>query len=346
MTHAMLLAIVLQAPRTDATFERPLAPEEAAKREARFLANIRQLTDDGECGEGYFSPDGAKIVFQSIRGDWPFYQIYVKDLASGDEQRLSTGLGRTTCAYFHPKKPKMIFASSHLDPNTRAEADAERSRMEELRRNPPKQRSYKWNFDPYMDIFECDLSGGNLRRLTDAPGYDAEGAYSSDGAKIVFSSMRGGNPNLYIMNEDGSEQKAITDAPGYNGGPFFSPDGAQVIFRAEVRRKDFLQIFLINTDGSKERQLTHNDAVNWGPYWHPAGKHVIYSTSVHGHYNYELYLMEVASGATQRVTHVFGADVLPVFSPDGKKLMWTSKRGKDRAGKVSSQLFIADWVGE
>lgn len=324
-----------------------LDPSQVALQEGKFVENIRQLTNEGQSGEGYFSPDGKRVIFQAIRGEHPFYQIYIKDLASGQEKRVSTGQGRTTCAFFHPTENKIIYASSHLDPNRDKEVDAELKKLAEARRNPGARRGYSWAFDPFMDIFELNLDTNELKQLTSVAGYDAEGSYSADGKRIIFASCRNGpGADIYIMDADGKNVKQLTDSPGYDGGPFFSPDGTKVIFRGEVRKRHYLQLFVMNVDGTGLWQLTENDAVNWGPYWHPNGKHIIYSTSVHGHQNYELYLMPVETGKAKRVTFWHGADVLPVFSGDGKKLMWTSKRGKDKAGQFSSQLFIADWVGE
>lgn len=340
---ALLLAVISQP---GAPSEKPLATEEAAKLESKFIANPKQLTFDGQCGEGYFHPDGSKIIFQAIRGSHPFYQIYIKDLATGDERMVSTGFGRTTCAYFHPTKPRIIFASSHLDPKRDVTVREELDRQAEQKKNPQRRRGYEWNFDPHMDIFESDLDGKNLVRLTDAPGYDAEGSYSADGTKIVFCSFRKGNGNIYTMNADGSNLVQMTNftKPFYAGGPFFSPDAKRIIFRAESEKKDYLQLFVMNVDGSEQKQILKNDAVNWGPYWHPDGKHIIFATSLHGHYNYELYWMDVASGKTERVTYTMGADVLPVFDAQGKRLMWTSKRGKDKTGMPSSELWVADWL--
>src|SRR2546430_2672993 len=89
------------------------------KQEAQYLSNIRQITTDFvRAGEGYFSPDGKKIIFQAeeAKSGNPFYQIYVMDLASGRYDRVSPGVGKTTCAYFRPDGKKIIFASTHLDP--------------------------------------------------------------------------------------------------------------------------------------------------------------------------------------------------------------------------------------
>lgn len=343
----ILLVMVLISPAWGGV--READSTEPAASESRFLAGLRQVTSEGKSGEGYFAPDGSAVIFQSIRGVHPFYQIYTKGCSQpfepdGPETMVSTGRGRTTCAFFHPDGRRIIYASSHLDPNLDEQLRQERARLEKSRRDPKARRSYSWAFDPHMDIFEADVDGANLRRLSDAAGYDAEGAYSPDGNRVVFCSFRNGNGDLYIMDRDGGNLCQLTDSPGYDGGPFFSPDGKRVIFRGEVRRRKYLQLFVVNADGTEERQLTDNDFVNWGPYWHPGGKHVIYATSRHGHRNYELYLLKIDTGRQERVTHSPGADILPVFSPDGRKLMWTSKRGENRAGRKESQLWIADWV--
>src|SRR6188508_2614717 len=83
--------------------------------EKDFLSRIRRLTVEGRrAGEGYWSPDGRKLVFQSEREPGnPFYQIYVLDLASGDTKRISNGLGKTTCAFFRPGSDEIEFASTH-----------------------------------------------------------------------------------------------------------------------------------------------------------------------------------------------------------------------------------------
>src|SRR5882672_5966038 len=153
-------------------------PADWEKAEAAHLANIRQVTSGFvKAGEGYFSPDGKQIVYQAQPLDYPFYQIYTQPLASGRPKRISTGRGRTTCSYFSPDGQRILFASSHLDPKLDETEAAERKQQEEDKKAGVRRR-YKWDFDPYTDIFEADLDGRILRRLTDTPGYDAEGAYS------------------------------------------------------------------------------------------------------------------------------------------------------------------------
>jgi Tol biopolymer transport system component len=325
-------------------------PQPWEKEEQKYITNVKQLTFDfARAGEGYFSPDGKHIVFQAEEKDTgnPFYQIFTMELATGKFRRVSPGVGKTTCAYFSPDGKKILFASSHLDSDAKKHYAEELKKREEEKKSGMRRR-YVWDFDAHMDIFEANADGsGSLRRLTDAPGYDAEGSYSADGKHIVFCSNRSGEKNLqlYVMDADGKNVRQLTKADGcYNGGPFFSPDGKRVIFRSDRKKADHLQLMVIDADGKNERALTDDlNWVNWGPFWYRDNKHIIYAGADHGvmgRPNYDLYWMNVDTGKKARITHAPGADVLPVFSPDGKRLMWTSTRD----GRQPSQLFVADFT--
>ncbi len=333
-----LLFVILGAP--------PVVTDDAA--EAKYLANQRQVTLGlPRAGEGYFSPKGDWIVYQAYPIGYPFYQIYVQKLDEKTPRLLSTGRGRTTCAYFSPDGTKILFASSHTDPQI---DQTELKAREEAAKGG--RRRYMWDFDPHMDIYEINFDGTGLKRLTDSPGYDAEGSYSSDGKQIVFTSSRDRDPDLYIMDADGSNVRRLTNHPGYDGGPFFSPDNQWVIFRSDRQKEHMLQLFAISVDGKTEVQLTNNlDQVNWCPYFHPSGKYIVWASADYskGPANapFHLFTMEIdrsggsfKGGAITQVTSSTAQDVLPVFSPDGKSLMWTSTRTPDG----SSQLWIADWL--
>lgn len=321
----------------------------STKAESQFLGSVRRVTFGlPQAGEGYFSQDGKWIVYQGYPVGYPFYQIYVQSLSERTPRLISTGRGRTTCSYFSPDGKTILFASSHTDPEIE---QTEKKAREEAAKGG--RRRYQWVFDPNMDIYTVSFDGTGLKRLTDSPGYDAEGSYSSDGKQIVFTSMRDGDPDIYVMNADGSHVRQITNVPGYDGGPFFSPDNQWIIFRSDRQKKDMLQIFAISVDGKQEVQLTNNlDQVNWCPYFHPSGKYFIWASADYskGHgpaANFDLFMMDLSypegkltGGKVTRVTDHLGTDILPVFSPDGKQLMWTSTRSPDK----SSQLFLADWL--
>lgn len=338
--NALLLSLAL-APGAD--------PDDWKAAEAAHFKNIKQLTSDYvRAGEGYFSPDGTKIIFQAEEKGTgnPFYQIFVQDLKSGKATRISPGTGRTTCGFFHPGGEKVIFASSHGDPDAKKHQEAEIvQRAEDAKKGV--RRRYSWDFDPHMKIYEAQLDGTGLKCLTpDAKVYTAEGSYSADGKKIVYSAGNAGNVQLYTMNADGTGAKRITDVANcYNGGPFFSPDGKQVIFRADRKEKDRLQLYVINSDGTGEKALTNDDKwVFWAPYWYKDGKYIIYTGADHANElarpNYDLHWMNLETGKRTRLTFAPGQDVLPVFSPDYTKVMWTSSRD----GRSPTQLYIADFT--
>lgn len=335
----LMLALTLGADPT---------PPAWATDEAVHLKNIKQLTSDFvRAGEGYFSPDGKKIIYQAEEKETgnPFYQIFLQDLATGKYHRVSPGMGRTTCAYFTVDGKRVIFASSHLDPEAKKHQAAEYAQREDDRKKGVRRR-YAWDFDPFMDIFEADPDGGKMKNLTNSKGYDAEGSYSADGKQIVFCSNRDGHLQLYIMDANGANVRKLTNTPNcYNGGPFFSPDGKKVIFRSDRKEKDRLQLYVINADGTGEKALTNNDKwVYWAPYWYKDSKHIIYTGADHSDEkarpNYDLHWMNLETGKTVRITHAPGQDVLPVFSPDYTKVMWTSSRD----GRSPTQLYLADFV--
>ncbi len=324
--------------------------------EARLLQNIRQLTFQGNrSGEGYFGPQGRRIVFQSEREPGnPFYQIYWMDLENGDTARVSPGHGKTTCGWIHPHQDKILFASTHDDP------DARRKQKEELEfRASGRQRRYSWDYDEHYELYEAGMDGGQMRRLTNALGYDAEGSWSPDGRTIVFASNRHAYSqplsdrdreifevdkslmvDLYRMKADGSGLQRLTDVKGYDGGPFFSPDGKQICWRRFSEDGATAEIYLMNSDGSNQRPITRMGAMSWAPFFHPSGRYLIFATNRHGFGNFELYLVDAQGElGPVRVTYTDGFDGLASFSPDGRTLSWTSNRSSNN----QSQLFVADW---
>lgn len=342
-----------------AAFAAPLAQGEAPNPEREFLTRVRRLTVEGRrAGEGYWSPDGGKLVFQSEREPGnPFYQIYVLDFSTGETTRVSTGIGKTTCAFFRPGTDEILFASTHHDPRSR------QLQEEELAfRASGKERRYSWDYDPEMEIYVRDMKSDTLRRLTNARGYDAEASYSPDGQWIVFSSTRDAydrtlspaeakqletDPSyfgeIYIMRADGSEPKRLTNVPGYDGGPFFSPDGRRIVWRRFDERGLIADIWTMNLDGSSPKQVTDFGAMSWAPYIHPSGEYLIFASNKLGFENFELFMVDVAGEKEPvRVTYSDGFDGLPVPSPDGKRLAWTSSRSGGREG----QIFLAEWNHE
>jgi Tol biopolymer transport system component len=330
-----------------------------ANPERELLSRVRRITLEGRrAGEGYWSKDGRRLVFQSEREPGnPFYQIYTLDLTTGESTRVSPGSGKTTCAFFNPETGDVLFASTHHDPRTA------QLQQEELKfRASGQERRYAWDYDPEMELYVRDARTGTLRRLTNARGYDAEGSYSPDGQWIVFSSTRqayerelspadrkqlDADPSyfgeIYIMRPDGSALKRLTSVAGYDGGPFFSPDGKRIIWRRFDEQGLIADVWTMNIDGTDARQITRFGAMSWAPYIHPSGQYVVFASNKLGFENFEVFMVDIDGRKEPvRVTYSDGFDGLPVPSPDGRQLAWTSSRSGGREG----QIFLADWNHE
>jgi len=155
--------------------------------EKQYLSATRQLTFEGKrAGEGYYSPDGSLMVFQSERrADNPFFQIYLMDLETGDVEPVSPGHGKTTCAWIHKDNNLVLYSSTQDDPEARNKQKAEIEFRES-----GQTRRYSWDYDETYEIFSYDRAAKKYNRLTSARGYDAEGSYSPDGSLIAFASNR------------------------------------------------------------------------------------------------------------------------------------------------------------
>ncbi|KAA5540237.1 M28 family peptidase [Roseiconus nitratireducens] len=331
------------------------AEKDSAEKEQELISNPRQITFEGlRAGEGYFNQDATQMVFQSERDPAnPFYQIYLMDLQTGDIEKVSPGTGKTTCAWIHPSGDRILFSSTHHDP----QSVQKQEELLQLRREG-KQPRYAWDYDPEFEIYERTEDGA-YHRLTDARGYDAEASYSPDGKQIVFASNRAAYSrdlsekeaellktdksyfiDLYIMDADGTNVRRLTDVRGYDGGPFFSPDGSRICWRRFSEDATTAEIYTMKTDGTDVRRLTDIHAMSWAPFFHPSGDYLIFTTNRHGFSNFELYCVRAdGKGSPVRVTYTDGFDGLPVFLPGGDRLAWTSTRTPEKR----SQIFLAEW---
>ena len=313
-----------------------------------WFASLTQLTHGGTNAEAYFSAEGDRLVFQST---WPGVsecdQIYTMNLDGSDLQLVSTGEGRTTCGYFFPGEELVLFSSTHHHDS-------------QCPVPPDRSQGYVWGLFEF-DVFTRDLASGEVRQLTDSPGYDAEATISYDGSTIVFTSDRSGDLNLWSMDADGSNLRQLTDEVGYQGGAFFSPDGSRIVYRAHLPRTDEelgryldlldqglvaggnLEVYVMDADGSNRVQVTDNGAANFAPFFHPDGERIIFSSNMADPEGraFDLYIINVDGTGLEQVTDNPGFDSFPMFSRDGRYLAFASDRGGQSPGEIN--VFLAEW---
>lgn len=323
--------------------------------EEKHFKSLKQITFGGDNAEAYWSFDDKQLVFQSNNPNWNVGcdQMFLMNANDTFKDKMppmiSTGKGRTTCAYFLPDNKHIIYASTHLGDEACPETPLK------------KDGKYIWPIYDSYDIFVADLEGNITAQLTNEIGYDAEPTVSPKGDKIVFTSTRNGDIDLYTMNLDGSDVKQITFELGYDGGAFFSPDGTKIIFRSSRPRTDEaiaeykslleeglvqpteMELYICNADGSELRQLTNLGNANWSPFFLPDGKRIIFSSNFEAErgFPFNLYIIGIDGKGLERVTHSETFDAFPVFSNDGKKLIFSSNR--NNGGGRDTNLFIAEW---
>jgi len=314
----------------------------------KHLDNMKQLTFGGQNAEAYWSPDGKRLIFQSTREPYKCDQIFVMNADGSDQHLVSTGKGRTTCAYFLKDNKHILYASTH-------EADPECP--------PPPDRSkgYLWGVFAGYDIFLATDKGEIVKKLTDAPGYDAEATVNWKTDRIIYTSMASGDLDMWTMKPDGSDKKRLTMLPGYDGGAFYSRDGKHIIWRANhpqqhealQKYRDLLkdnlvapmkmEIFIADKDGKNEKQLTSFGCASFAPAFTPDGKKIVFSSNKHNcdGRKFELYMMNLDGSGLEQVTDFGGFTSFAEFSPDGKILVFASDyQAKSR---YEFNIFTATW---
>jgi len=315
----------------------------------KHLVNIKMITEEGQNAESYLSFDEKKLIFQRAVGDIECDQIFIMNLDGSDKKMVSTGNGRTTCSYFLPGDQKIIYSSTHL-----ADADCPPP--------PDFSKGYVWKLYESFDIFSANADGSDVERLTFTDGYDAEATVSPKGDKIVFTSLRDGDPEIYVMDLDGKNQTRLTFEKGYDGGPFFSQDGSKIVFRASrpktekeladyndlvengLVRPSALEIYVMDADGNNMKRITNFGKASFGPFFHPNMEKIIFSSNVNSETgrNFDVYTINIDGTNLEQITFNESFDGFPIFTRDGKHLIFASNRFNKKKGDTN--IFIADWI--
>jgi TolB protein len=192
-------------------------------------------------------------------------------------------------------------------------------------------------FGVFRDIVFSFITTGD--RKTPAEGSPSKQnelpMFSPDGSKVAFTSYRDGNPEIYVMNRDGSGLRRMTNNPAIDTTPTWSPSGNQVAWVSD--RTGAPHIYVMNVDGTGQRQMIgeYCDRPTWS-----SGQFNEIAYAARTGPGYDIKLYSVSSGETKRLTDGIGSNESPAFSPNGRHIAFTSTRN----GKI--QIFTVDRTGE
>lgn len=326
--------------------------------EEKHFKNLQQLTFGGDNAEAYFSFDNKWIIFQKTnpKEGVTCDQMFIGKVPAFGEKfeykMVSTGKGRTTCGAFLKDGKHIIYASTHLG-GADCPPTPDRSKY---------GNKYIWPLYASYDIFMADYNGKIVKQLTKSPGYDAEATVSPDGKKMVYTSTKDGDIELYVMDLKSGKEKRITNHLGYDGGAWFSPDGTKLIWRASSPKTDAeikeykalleedlvaptnMEVWIANADGSNAKQVTSFGQANWAPAYMPDNKHIIFASN-HEYkrgFPFNLYIINEDGSGLTKISRDKGFDAFPMFSYDGKKFIFCSNR--NNGGTRDTNIFLADWA--
>jgi TolB protein len=160
----------------------------------------------------------------------------------------------------------------------------------------------------------------------------ASSSFPGINGKIAFTSSRAGNPDIWVMNPNGTNQRALTgSSPAADTLPQWSPNGKLILFQSYRNQREFpddADVYLMNADGSEVREVTFSNAFDGDASWSPDGKRIVFESRRDG--DSEIYVINANGSGTKRLTAngVFDGD--PAWSPDGKSIAFSSDRDGNR----------------
>jgi TolB protein len=152
----------------------------------------------------------------------------------------------------------------------------------------------------------------------------AAGAFASYPGKIVFTSDRDGNHDIYIMEGDGSNLARLTSDAAYDDQPALSPDGKLVVFVSN--RDGNNELYVVGADGKGLRRLTDTLYPELDPSFSPDGKWVIFTSMVGG--DKDIWRMSVETGEAEELVAGEGDQFMARAAADGA-LVYVEDGGDD-----------------
>jgi serine/threonine protein kinase len=147
--------------------------------------------------------------------------------------------------------------------------------------------------------------------------------------QIAFASDRTGQPQIWVINIDGSGLRQVTEAQWGACQPDWSPDGSRLVYVSPCERnKEYYRgsgLFIINADGTNPVSLPVQGFGDYDPAWSPDGKKIVF-TSIMPIDRPQILVMDLETGEVQNLSHEFNRDIQPGWFSDGSTIIFVSTR--------------------
>jgi TolB protein len=189
------------------------------------------------------------------------------------------------------------------------------------------------------DIFLMNPDGTGEVNLTNRQGSDYDPAWSPDGKKIAFVTLRGfdGKTKIYVMNADGTDPQNLSYTSNEDSAPSWSPDGKRIAFMSYGINSP-PRIYVMNADGTGRKPVSDMEYVA-APTWSPDGQNILFSSTGTSS---DLWVARADGSSTVRLTNTPWGEVMPAYSPDGKKIAFVSERD---GGTYNSDIYVMNADG-
>ncbi|MDB4966045.1 MAG: WD40-like beta Propeller containing protein [Myxococcales bacterium] len=162
------------------------------------------------------------------------------------------------------------------------------------------------------------------------------GEMSVAAPRVVFTSQRDGNAEIYSVDPDGGHLRRVTNSPSHDDFPLWAPDGRHISMLSD--RDGNWELYIMNADGADVQRLTYTDADEHSPAWAPDGGHIAFSTDRDAG-DWEVYVMAADGQSQVNLTRTPGLDYSPNWSPDGRSIAFVSERDGN------AEIYVMDADG-
>lgn len=274
---------------------------------------VTQLTMIGQNRFPTFSLDGKSVYFESShRPSHEKSQIYVTNLSTKRERRLTYNDGESHRVSFSPEKPQILYSST-----------TDESKERETSQPPAYPLFYKGQFELAAlgaELYASEPDGSKIQRLTKKAGYDGEPSNGRAG-QIFFTRYAKDDFDIYLKN--GSHEINVSQTPGFDGFASPSPNGKKLAW-VTLRTKT-PQIVVADHNGKKQTIITTRGH-NLFPTWTTDSKRIVFASNRLDDDNFEIYSINADGTCLKRLTYMEGVDWMPSLSKDGKQMLFVSFR--------------------